>query len=129
MNKKYFMCECHCGVIAVDYDPDFGLDMSFYERNPKRSFKNRIRLAWSALRGRPYTDMVILNDNQLADLVDYLVAIQNGLDKRTPIFEIINKLHEYDSKEVIDNILEYLKNSKSSSHVNNLISEITPLKY
>jgi hypothetical protein len=77
MNKKYYICECHCGVIAVDYDPDFGLEMSFYERSAKRSFKNRIRLAWSALCGRPYTDMVILNDQQLADLVDQLVEYQN----------------------------------------------------
>ena len=77
MNKKYYICECYCGVIAVDYDLDIGLEMSFYERNPKRSFKNRIRLAWNALRGRPYTDMVILNNQQLADLVDQLVEYQN----------------------------------------------------
>ncbi len=77
MNKKYYICECQCGVIAVDYETDVGLEMSFYERNAKRSFKNRIRLAWSALCGSPYTDMVILNDQQLADLVDQLAEYQN----------------------------------------------------
>ncbi len=77
MNKKYYICECHCGVIVVDYYPDCGLEMSFYERNIKRSLKNRISLAWSALCGRPYTDMVILNNQQMANLVDQLTEYQN----------------------------------------------------
>jgi hypothetical protein len=29
------------------------------------------------LRGKPYTDMTILNDQELANLVDHLAEIQN----------------------------------------------------
>jgi hypothetical protein len=80
MNTDYYICECNCGVIAIYYDPNYGLEMSFFQRNVKRSIWNRIRLAWSALRGQPYTDMVILNNQQIADLVDQLACIQNRSD-------------------------------------------------
>lgn len=74
------MCECHCGVLYIDYDSDMGLSVSMFERNAARSWCNRVRLAWSALRGQPYTDMVILNNQQIADLVDQLTSIQNRSD-------------------------------------------------
>jgi hypothetical protein len=77
MKNNYYMCECKCGVLATDYDPSYGLEISFFQYQPNRSFKNRLRLAWNALCGRPYTDMVILNDQQIADFVDYLAEIQN----------------------------------------------------
>ena len=78
MNEKFYMCECKCGVLHVCYDPDWGLEIALFERNTSRSWRNKFRLAWSALRGRPYADMVILNNQQLADLVDQLVQIQNS---------------------------------------------------
>jgi hypothetical protein len=51
-----------------------------FSRHPLHSLKNKIRLAWSALKGQPYTDMVILNNQQIADLVDQLAGIQNRSD-------------------------------------------------
>jgi hypothetical protein len=130
MKSKYFKCECGCGVLNIEYDPDWGLNIAMYERCVSRSWWNRIRLAWSALRGRPYTDMVILNNQQVADLVDYLFVVQNHdqYESQT-IHSIIEKLHEYDSKQAIDAILEYLKQLPSNSHTQRLISEIKPLQY
>ena len=77
MQGKYFKCECSCCVLYAEYDPEWGLEIAMFERNVSRSWCNRIRQAWSALRGRPYTDMVILNDEQLADLAEYLHKAQN----------------------------------------------------
>ena len=77
MKDKFYMCECGCGALHVSYEPGWGLELALFERSPSRSLWNRIRLAWSALRGNPYADMVILNDQQIADLVDQLVEIQN----------------------------------------------------
>ena len=77
MKDKFYMCECGCGALYVSYEPDWGLELALFERSPSRSLRNRIRLAWSALRGNPYADMVILNNQQIADLVDQLVEIQN----------------------------------------------------
>ena len=130
MKSKYFECECKCGVIHLDYDPIWGLEIALFERNVSRSWLNRIRLAWSALCGRPYTDMVILNNQQVADLVDYLFVVQNHdqYESQT-IHSIIEKLHEYDSKQTIDAILEYLKQLPSNSHAQRLISELKPLQY
>jgi hypothetical protein len=39
--------------------------------------RNRLRWAWRCLLGKPYADMVILDDQKLADLVDFLGEIQN----------------------------------------------------
>lgn len=130
MKNKYFECECKCGVIHLDYDPIWGLEIALFERNVSRSWLNRIRLAWSALCGRPYTDMVILNNQQVADLVDYLFVVQNhDQSELQTIHSIIEKLHEYDSKQTIDAILEYLKQLPLNSHTQRLISEIKLLQY
>ena len=80
MNTNYYMCECHCGVLHVEYEPDIGLQIALFERNVSRSWRNRFRLAWNAIKGRPYADMVILNNQQIADLVDQLTCIQNRSD-------------------------------------------------
>lgn len=77
MKDKFYMCECHCGVLHIEYDSDMGLQIALFERNASRSWRNRFRLAWNAIKGRPYADMVILNNQQIADLVDQLVEIQN----------------------------------------------------
>ena len=80
MNSKYYTCVCQCGVICFQYDPPLGLEISMFSRHPLRSLSNKIRLAWSALRGQPYTDMVILDNQQIADLVDQLTCIQQRSD-------------------------------------------------
>ena len=66
MKDRFYKCECGCGVLHASYEPDWGLELALFERSYSRSLCNRIRLAWSALRGNP-----------LADLVDQLVEIQN----------------------------------------------------
>jgi hypothetical protein len=77
MKSKFFKCQCHCGVLHLDYDSDWGLEIAMFERNATRSWWNRIRLAWKALCGKPYTDMIILNEQQIADLAEYLFEVQN----------------------------------------------------
>jgi hypothetical protein len=131
MNNKYYICECRCGVLCFQYEQGLGLEIAMFSQHPSRSLWNRVRLAWNALSGQPYTDMVILNDQQIADLVDQLTEIQNcdEYNRDAPLYSIIHKLHEYDSKQAIDVILEYLKQTKYSAHTQRLISEITPLKY
>lgn len=80
MKNKFYICDCHCGVLQVEYEADMGLQIALFERNASRSWRNRIRLAWNAIKGRPYSDMVILNNQQIADLVDQLTEIQNQED-------------------------------------------------
>ena len=80
MNANYYICECHCGVLHIEYEPDMGLQIALFERNVSRSWRNRIRLAWNAIKGRPYADMVLLNNQQIADLADQLIEIQNRKD-------------------------------------------------
>jgi hypothetical protein len=75
---KFFQCECYHDGIFVQHDPGFGTEISLFKTDPQnRSFKNRLLLAWECLKGKPYTDMVILDDQKIADLVDYLTEIQN----------------------------------------------------
>lgn len=77
VKERYFMCECGCAVLHMDYDPEWGLEIATFERNSSRSLWNRMRLAWSALRGKPYTDMILLNEQHIADLAEYLFHVQN----------------------------------------------------
>lgn len=77
MKEVYFKCECGCGVLHMCYDADWGLEVAMFELPVSRSWSNRLRLAWSALRGKPYTDMLLLNEQQIADLAEYLFHVQN----------------------------------------------------
>jgi hypothetical protein len=61
----------------LEYGPQWGLEIAMFEGNISRSFSNRIHLAWKALCGKPYTDMIILNEQQIADLAEYLFEVQN----------------------------------------------------
>ena len=80
MSTTYYPCVCKCGVLCFQYDAEVGLEVSMFSCHPLRSLSNKIRLAWGALRGRPYTDMVILNNQQIADIVDQLTCIQQRSD-------------------------------------------------
>jgi hypothetical protein len=78
MKGKFFKCECGSEGLWVEYDGDGSTEFALFHYNPQnRSWRNRIRLAYTCLKGKPYTDMILLNDQGLADLVDHLVDIQN----------------------------------------------------
>lgn len=77
MISKFIKCQCGCSILHLDYDEVFGLEIAMFERPVSRSLWNRIRLAWSCLRGKPYADMVVLHDKQIADLAEYLHKVQN----------------------------------------------------
>lgn len=78
MKGQFFICDCAADGIYVEHHPDFGTEFALFCRDPHdRSWKNRLRLVWQCLKGEPYADMIILNDEKIADLVDYLVEIQN----------------------------------------------------
>lgn len=78
MNGECFLkCQCGCGVLHFAYDEVFGLEIAMFERPVSRSWWNRIRLVWKTLCGRPYTDMIVLHDQQIADLAEYLHKVQN----------------------------------------------------
>lgn len=75
--KKFFPCECGCGGLLCSYSRVWGLELAPLSRNPDRSWANRFRLAWMSLRGTPYSDCIILNEEGVADLIDYLFEVQN----------------------------------------------------
>jgi hypothetical protein len=77
MNGKFFKCDCGHGGLYVSHDPDFGTEFAHFQYDISIGFIFRIKQAWLTLRGKPYTDMTILNDQELANLVDHLTEIQN----------------------------------------------------
>jgi hypothetical protein len=78
MKGKFFRCDCGSEGLWVEYDSYGSTEFALFHSNPQnRSWRNRIRLAWQCLKGKPYTDMVLLNDQSIADLVDQLINIQN----------------------------------------------------
>lgn len=77
MKGKFFKCDCGHGGLHVAYDI-WGLELAHLARDPHLGgWRHRLTNAWAALCGRPYTDMVVLDKVQMADLVDYLIKAQN----------------------------------------------------
>lgn len=78
MKGKFFRCDCGSEGLWVEYDGCGSTEFSLFHYSPQdRSLRNRLRLAWACLKGKPYTDMILLNDQSIADLVDHLADIQN----------------------------------------------------
>ncbi len=78
MKGKFFKCDCGSEGLWVEHDRHFGTEIALFHRSPQdRSWRNRISLAWNCIKGKPYADMVLLDDRSLADLVDHLADIQN----------------------------------------------------
>jgi len=78
MNGKFFPCDCGMEGLWVEHNTDFGTEIALFSRDPSdRCWPNRIKLAWACLKGTPYKDEVILDDQQLANLVEHLIEIQN----------------------------------------------------
>lgn len=81
MKQKFIYCQCGCGGLFLQYDNDFGLEITPMSRPYSMSFKDRIRYAWATLCGKPYADFIILGKKEVADLTDYLVEIQNDIEE------------------------------------------------
>ena len=77
-DQKYFSCTCGCGVLLLERDEDDGyLELAYLHRIPSHGLVWRLRQAWAGLRGKPYADMVMLDQEEVANLTDYLIKIQN----------------------------------------------------
>ena len=78
MSGKFYKCTCNNEGLWVEYDGYGITKFAFFHRSPEnQSWSNRIKLAWNCLKGNPYADMVLLDEQSIADLVDQLVDIQN----------------------------------------------------
>jgi len=118
MKGQFYKCECGHGGLYADYNHHFGLEISHLVRDPyQRGWKHRLASAWSALRGKPYTDMVVLSRAQMSDLADYLVAAQ----KETPderhaenLERIEGFLFGWSCETAVDGIIQWANTSDCS---------------
>jgi hypothetical protein len=57
------------------------LDVSIwapYSTDTRMSWKQRLRYCWRFLmHGKPYGDQLVLKKEHIADLVDFLISVQN----------------------------------------------------
>lgn len=128
MKTAFFKCDCNHGGLHLSYNNVFGLEIAHLVRDPyQRSWRYRFAAAWSALCGKPYQDMVILNNAQIADLVDYLIAVQNESsderynEKLEHIETMLCGLGHCDT--VVDGILKWINSSDCSSRAANRLKE------
>jgi len=83
MSKKVFIqCDCHHGGLFLEFD-EFGLNISHLEVSPsKRTLKHKISHALACLRDKPYTDMVILNEDSIEELYLFIKDIRSKKKKK-----------------------------------------------
>ena len=133
MEGKFFRCDCGSEGLWVEYSGYFGTEISLFHSNPRdKSWCNRFKLAWKCLLGKPYTDMVLLNDQCIADLVDHLIDIQN-LDHTTEnnketVSMAADKLCGLSCGIAVDAVLEYVNRPDcSQTQIKRLISKLNEL--
>ena len=81
-NKTSFiLCDCRSEILVLDHDFEYELtELSIYENmssyNYKMSFWQRLRYIYRVLAyGRPYSDQIILNKDQLVELKNFLNSL------------------------------------------------------
>jgi alpha-D-ribose 1-methylphosphonate 5-phosphate C-P lyase len=81
-NKTTFiLCDCRSEILVLDHDSEYGLtELSIYENissyGHKMSFWQKLRYIYQVLvHNRPYSDQIIINREQLADLHIFLGSI------------------------------------------------------
>jgi hypothetical protein len=82
MKEQFFKCSCSSEILRVSHDEELDLtEFSIWEmqNSHKATFWQRMRWCWRILtEGSPYGDQVVLEKEGVANLVDYLVKIQNN---------------------------------------------------
>lgn len=81
MNKT-IKCACYHELFHLEWDEEFEqLNVSIwspYSTDTRMSWRQRLRYCWRILtKGRPYGDQLILEKQHIAELVDYLIEVQN----------------------------------------------------
>lgn len=81
MNKT-IKCACYHELLHLEWDEELQqVDLSIwspYSTDTTMTWRQRLRYCWRILtKGRPYGDQLILEKQHIAELVDYLIAIQN----------------------------------------------------
>jgi hypothetical protein len=74
-NKTTFiLCDCRSEILFLDHDYEYALtELAIYENmasyTDKMSFWQRVKYVYQILiKGKPYSDQIILNNEQLKDL-------------------------------------------------------------
>lgn len=83
MNKEqFFKCSCSSEILRVSHDEELDIaEFSIWEmqNSHKAGWRQRLRWCWRILvKGSPYGDQVILDKEGVANLVHYLIKIQNN---------------------------------------------------
>jgi hypothetical protein len=78
-NKTSFiLCDCKSEVLVSEYDNEYNLmELSIYENlssySHKMSFWQKLRYIYRVLvKGRPYSDQIVLTREQLKDLSSFI---------------------------------------------------------
>ena len=72
MKGKFFGCMCGYEGLWVSSD-ECGVEFALLTRTPvNMGWNQRVRCAWSCLKGKPYTDQVILDHSVIKSLAAYL---------------------------------------------------------
>lgn len=81
-NKTLFIpCDCRNEILMIEYDHEIGMaDFAIYEHyvghRHKLSLWQRLRYCWRVLiHKKPYSDQLMLDNEQLKDLKDFLVSL------------------------------------------------------
>jgi hypothetical protein len=82
MIKKQITVNCSCNTesLRVEYDEDnqlFDLSIWNHQFTAPMSFRQRLRFCWQTLKGRPYSDQIILDKESVNELVNFFLDHKN----------------------------------------------------
>lgn len=84
IHTLFYVCNCHNEVLLVEYDHSIKMaDVSIFEKSysfkHKMSLWQRVRYCWRVISNkRPYLDEIMLDNQQLVELRNFLNQIELG---------------------------------------------------
>jgi len=81
MKEQYFKCACSSEILRVAYDDELEqTEFSIWEmqNTHKATLRQRLRWCWRILfEGSPYGDQVILEEEGVDSLIEFLKSLKN----------------------------------------------------
>lgn len=102
----FIPCNCGSEAIQLSYETIFEevYFAIFYYGKPKRSFWERLRSAWNALKDKPYPDQITLTYEEAKKMADWILGLEIVM-KEEKTQNVNDPILEFNAG-VVKNILE-----------------------
>lgn len=71
--KQFWKCSCGSEVLNVEHDDEGYVEISIYPFPFNFDLRTRLRFAWRAIKGKPYSDQILITKEEAKEVAASLL--------------------------------------------------------